>query len=709
MTQSKLLRKRAEKTLKTVAPQDLKDLSADEARRLIHELKVHQIELDMQNEELRQALAQRDASHARYVDLYDLAPVGYCTLSVKGLILEANLTAATLLGMTRSEMIKKPFTRFIFKEDQDLYYRHRKQLFEAGEPQACELRLYKIDGTLFWTRLETASVQGFSARSEHAPDGGPVYRIVFSDISERKLAETALKNLHDELEERVCERTAELEAALKTLKDDEERFRTVADFTYNWETWVGPDGKYIYVSPSCKRISGYLPWDFYKDPSLMEQIIHPQDLPGWKRAVTEKLERKGEAYLEFRLITCNGEQRWTSLNSQAVYSADGRWLGRRDSYRDTTDRKRAETERNQIQSRFRALVETTHDWVWETDSNGLYTYVSPRSVDLLGYRPEEIIGKSPLEFIHPHKLKEATFGLKKTLESRKSFRGVERVCRHKKGHAVIVEMNGVPFFDSLGNLAGFRGIDRDITERKNLEAHTLRTRHLVAIGELAAGVAHEINNPINGIINYAQILVDDASASGVNPEIPQRIIKEGERIADIVKNLLYFSRQSKAEKNPVSAHLVLEDSLALFSAQFRKEEIHVTIDIPDDIPDFLANRQQIQQVFMNILSNSRHALQGNPDSLNRKKQIDITARTTELKGVKMVIISFHDTGKGITPSMLERIFDPFFTTKAVGEGTGLGLSISYGIVKDHGGNLIIESEPGEYTRATVYLPAGTPV
>lgn len=707
MTQKQPLRERAENTFRNDEPQDLKGLSADEAQRLVHELQVHQVELEMQNEELQLALAELDASHARYVDLYDLAPVGYCTLSGKGLILDANLTAAALLGMTRNALIKKPFTRFIFKEDQDQYYRHRRQLFQAGETQACELRMLKIDGTSFWARLETTSVQGFSARSGKAPNGEPSYRTIFSDISERKLAETALKKLLDELEVRISARTADLEAAIKVLKDDEERFRTVADFTYNWEVWVGPDGQHLYVSPSCKRISGYLPSDFYKDPSLMEKIIHPQDLPGWKRAVTETLARNGEAHFEFRIIVCNGEERWVSLNSQAVYTPNGCWLGRRDSYRDTTDRKQAETERNQSQSRFRALVETSHDWFWETDPTGRYTYVSPKSLELLGYRPEEIIGKSTLEFIHPDKLKEATLGLKKTIEGKKPFRGIEKIYRHKKGYAVIAEMSGGPFFDSRGNLAGFRGIDRDITKKKIREAQTLRTRHLAAIGELAAGVAHEINNPINGIINYAQILVDDASASGGNLEIPQRIIKEGDRIANIVKNLLNFSRQSSGEKHPLSASMVLADSLALFSAQLQKDRIHVTIDISDDIPDILANRQQLQQVFMNILSNSRHALLEKPDSLNRKKQIDITARAAKSNGVKMVVISFHDTGTGITQPVLERIFDPFFTTKAAGKGTGLGLSISYGIVKDHGGNLIIESKPGEYTRAIVYLPADT--
>ena len=126
---------------------------------MLHELRVHQIELEMQNEELRRTQAELDAARARYFDLYDLAPVGYCTLTEKGLILEANLTAATLLGVARGALVKQPITRFILKEDQDIYYLHRKQLFETGEPQACELRMLKKDGTTFWAHLPATAAQ----------------------------------------------------------------------------------------------------------------------------------------------------------------------------------------------------------------------------------------------------------------------------------------------------------------------------------------------------------------------------------------------------------------------------------------------------------------------------------------------------------------------------------------------------------------------
>jgi PAS domain S-box-containing protein len=171
-----LARQRAER-----APQDSAALSPEEIRKTLHELRVHQIELEMQNEELRTAQAEIEAGWARYFDLYDLAPVGYSTLSEQGLILEANLTAATLLGTARGALIKRPISCFILKDDQDIYYLHRKKLFETGEPQECELRLAKPDGPLIWAHLTATAAQ--------ADDGAPVCRVAISDISERKRAE----------------------------------------------------------------------------------------------------------------------------------------------------------------------------------------------------------------------------------------------------------------------------------------------------------------------------------------------------------------------------------------------------------------------------------------------------------------------------------------------------------------------------------------
>ncbi len=178
------LRKQAEAKAAQV-PEDLAALSPAEIRRTLHQLRVHQIELEMQNEELRTAQADLVAARARYFELYDLAPVGYCTVSEPGLILEANLTATTLLGVARGALVTQPLTRFIFKEDQDIYYRHHTQLCEAGAAQACELRMVQNDGTTFRARLEVTAAQDAA--------GAPVCRITLSDITERTQAEQALR------------------------------------------------------------------------------------------------------------------------------------------------------------------------------------------------------------------------------------------------------------------------------------------------------------------------------------------------------------------------------------------------------------------------------------------------------------------------------------------------------------------------------------
>jgi PAS domain S-box-containing protein len=181
------LRKRAEEKSRAGEATTQEMLSPEAARQVLHELRVHQIQLEMQNEELRRAQAELEASRARYFDLYDLAPVGYFTVSEQGVILEANLTAALLLGVARGALVKQPLTRFIVHEDQDSYYLHRKQLLETGAPQECEFRMLRADAAPFWARLEATAAQG--------ADGAPVFRAVISDITERKRAEEELTRL----------------------------------------------------------------------------------------------------------------------------------------------------------------------------------------------------------------------------------------------------------------------------------------------------------------------------------------------------------------------------------------------------------------------------------------------------------------------------------------------------------------------------------
>ena len=189
------MRQRAEEiALETadLSPENIEDQTSAEIRQTLHELRVHQIELDMQNEELRRAQVELEEGRTRYFDLYDMAPVGYVTVSENGLILEANLTAANLLGVVKRKLREQMFFRFILKEDQDIYYQLRKQLLETGEPQARELRMTKRDTTSFWAHLEATAAQG--------ADGAFAYRIIMSNITGRKLAEETLQKASEQLE-----------------------------------------------------------------------------------------------------------------------------------------------------------------------------------------------------------------------------------------------------------------------------------------------------------------------------------------------------------------------------------------------------------------------------------------------------------------------------------------------------------------------------
>jgi signal transduction histidine kinase len=246
---------------------------------------------------------------------------------------------------------------------------------------------------------------------------------------------------------------------------------------------------------------------------------------------------------------------------------------------------------------------------------------------------------------------------------------------------------------------------RDVTEKKAATAAIMRAEQLAALGELAAGVAHEINNPINGIINYAQILVNTTKEGDRVHEIAARVIKEGDRIAKIVEGLLSFARRRQEDKSVISINQILADSMALTAAQLRSDNIIVNMDIPDNLPDVRVQAHEIEQVFVNIISNARHALNEKYPGLHEDKILDVAATTISSMDNHFIRVSFRDNGTGIPANIIDKVMLPFFSTKPGRKRTGLGLSISHGILDEHGGKLIIESEEGKYTKVIMELPA----
>ncbi|MDO8948518.1 MAG: ATP-binding protein [Desulfocapsaceae bacterium] len=262
-----------------------------------------------------------------------------------------------------------------------------------------------------------------------------------------------------------------------------------------------------------------------------------------------------------------------------------------------------------------------------------------------------------------------------------------------------------PVKDSDGVIRKILLIARELTTDELRKVDSMRTAQLAAIGELAAGVAHEVNNPITGIINFAQLLLDDSEKKSLQEELLTRIINEGERIASIIKNLLSFAREGNQENEPIDMMQVIMATLSLVEHQLKKDGIQISTDFSQDPCPIYGNFRQLQQVILNLLSNSRFALNERYPTTSPDKKIMISCHPAITEDKKSWIqTTIRDQGTGIPQGILDRLFDPFFTTKPSGQGTGLGLSISFGIIQDHGGTIKVNSIMHQFTEMLIQIP-----
>ena len=252
---------------------------------------------------------------------------------------------------------------------------------------------------------------------------------------------------------------------------------------------------------------------------------------------------------------------------------------------------------------------------------------------------------------------------------------------------------------------------QDITDRIQLEEekrvmnnHLNQQHRLESIGTLASGIAHEINNPINGIMNYGQLILDTSDEESENNEYAKEIINESNRIATIVKNLLQFSRNDKQEHSYANIKNIIENTLSLIKTVMKHDQIDLQIDIPEDLPELKCRNQRIQQVIMNLMTNARDALNEKYQGYHEDKIIKLNCKQFNKENCKWLRITVEDHGNGIPEAIKEKIFEPFFTSKGRDKGTGLGLSISHGIIKDHLGELTFETKEGKYTKFYMDLP-----
>lgn len=338
----------------------------------------------------------------------------------------------------------------------------------------------------------------------------------------------------------------------------------------------------------------------------------------------------------------------------------------------------------------RTLIETMNDGLWAVDENGSTIFTNRKMEKILGYSKGEMLGRDILSFYDEKNQKKLKKELTKRPKGESSLYEIEVLT--KTGEPVTVLIAGSPLFDEEDNPRGSFAVVTDITDRKRLERMVYQSEKLASLGQLAAGVAHEINNPLTNISLNTEILlkkVDDAQTREKLEEIGDQV----SAAASIIRNLLDFSRQTEPEVKAIDINNVVAKTLNMLS--FYLKDTDVTKDFSSTLPKIRADAGQLQQVFVNMIVNAVQAMPG-----GGKLRI-----STKLEDPH-VIVEVSDTGHGISKEHLGKVFDPFFTTRDSKKGTGLGLSICYGIIEEHGGTIDVKSMPGKGTTFTVKLLAG---
>jgi PAS domain S-box-containing protein len=363
--------------------------------------------------------------------------------------------------------------------------------------------------------------------------------------------------------------------------------------------------------------------------------------------------------------------------------------------RDISEKKKAQENLRISEERYRTLVAISPDGIVSISTKGIITFASDQIYKIFGYPDEkEVIGQPVLNWISADDREKMASNIKKALMGEDVGIHEYHVCR-RDGELFWIEANSSIIKDTQGNATGLLGIIRDITERKKMQDSLIMTDRLASIGELASGMAHELNNPLTAVIGFADIILEEEDISTIREEIVL-LNREAKRMAEVTKNMLTFARKHPAMKTQLNINDIITKVNEIRAYEHRLNNMQVITSLAEDLPEITGDYFQLQQVVLNIVINAEYFMK----EAHNGGILDIRTEKTNT-GIRL---SITDNGPGIVKENLTRIFDPFFTTKPIGKGTGLGLSICFGIIHEHDGNIYAESEPGKGTTFIIELP-----
>lgn len=644
--------------------------------------------------ERRRAEETLRESEAKYSKLVENSLTGIYIDQDEKVVL-ANNTFAEIYKYPMEELIGIDSWKLVHPEDRDLTNKIRTSRLKGEDaPSEYEARSLTRDGETIWIKRRNTRIEY---------KGRPAILGNIVDVTDRKQAEDALQHACNGLEVRVEERTAELlrtnvlleqkmaeckrmEAALRETRDYLEKLINYANAPIIvWD----PEGRVTLFNRAFEHLTGYA-----ANETISQEV--GMLFPEGRR--DESLERiaatlSGEYWKSVEIpIRCkDGSIRTALWNSANIYAEDGKTLLATIAQgTDVTERKRAEEAVQESEERYRTLFEESRDAIYMTARDGRFVDVNQSSLDLFGYTRKEMIGLDIKEICV---ISDDMYRFEQEIEQKESVRDFEIKFRKKNGKQMDCLLTATLRRANDGSIIRKQGIIRDMTERKRLEAQLQQAQKMEALGRLAAGVAHEMNNPLTIILTSAMLIQEDIDRDDPNFQGLETITNETVRCRNIVSSLLDFARQTRSVKGEHQINDIVIESMRLTQKKAAFKDVALTHHLSEDIPIISVDKNQILQSLVNLALNAIEAT--HPGGR-------VTVTTTFLPLDELIEVAISDTGKGIAKDKIDKIFDPFFTAKE--GGTGLGLSITRGIIEQHGGTIDVKSKPGHGTTFTIRLP-----
>jgi PAS domain S-box-containing protein len=592
------------------------------------------------------------------MDLFDFAPVGYMTFDLNTLIVEVNLTAVDMFGHERTSLIGKPMHLYVSKKSHDDLFSHFRGIFK-GLTLSVEIELVHSSGNVFPAELKSVPIKDKRDQITHC-------RTAVSDITERRKTEQKLRQLSQAVEQSPS--VAIITDKKGNIEYVNHKFTTLTGYSFN--EVIGKNPRILKSGKTSQEEYQYL-WN----------------------TITSGNEWRGEFYN----IKKNGEPYWEAASISPIKAPDGTITHFLAVKEDITEKKKIEAYLKESEELHRITLGSISDAIFITNDEGMFTYICPGIDVIFGYSFKEVQALGNIFCL----LGKNLFNHEE-LKQKGEIRNIERDIKdkNKQNHTLLINVKSV--FIKNGTILY---TCHDITELKKadkklkeFQAQVIQAEKMGSLGTMVAGIAHELINPIMGILNYIEYCLKKMSPQDEKYAILCNARRETNRCSGIIENLLTFSHmeiEGEQGFQKESCTKILEQVLNLQSYLFEKDSIHLEKHYNSHIPEIWLKVNSMQQVFLNIISNALDAVRG-----SKKKEIRINVQR---KG-GFIQVTIADTGPGIVPKNIKKIFDPFFTTKPPGEGTGLGLAICQSIIEVHKGKLSCESTPGQGCTFEILLP-----